>query len=306
MAQRHRIVCIEAANKTEAAAGICRLWLALVTVAVLGIGFVSTPLQAQGPTAVSLNWSDLEAGCEAADLSVIDGQQCRSQLASWRSDYEVPLQQPDLLMPTLDRVLAELPAEVTPDLSLWDRFWTWLREWLGGDSAQVPAWLKDWQLPENFADWLLGLSVGACVLLALGIVGNELWQVYRSRAMAHEPGAQGTGFGTSFAPHLPTLAQVSSYPLQEQPGLLLHIVLNELQQRELVPRQVGRTHQDLLQQAPTLGELGKPLANIAQAAERSTYGDWQVSLQEVEPLLAAGQQLVEPDVASDTDGLDER
>lgn len=279
-------------------------------VVIFAIGLASTPSQAQDPTAVSLSWSEFEVGCENSDLATVDIQQCRSQLARWRAEYEMPLQQPDLLMPTLDRVLAELPAEVVPDLSLWDRFFSWLRDWLGDGSTEVPAWLKDWQLPETFAGWLLGLSVGACVLLALGIVGNELYQVYRSRALAHQPGAQGAGFGASFTPNLPTLAQVSSYPLQEQPGLLLHIVLNELQQRALVPRQVGRTHQDLLQQAPTLGELGKPLADIAQAAERSTYGDWQVSSEEIEPLLAAGQQLVAPDVApsvaSRTDGLNER
>ncbi len=282
------------------------MWWALVIVAFIMGGLASSPSQAQGPTAVSLSWSELEAGCEAADLSVIDLQQCRVQLARWRSEYDVPQQQPDLLMPTLDRVLAELPVEIAPDLSLWDRFWKWLRAWLGNDSAEMPAWLKDWQLPETFADWLLGLSVGACVLLALGIVGNELLQLYRSRAMAHEPGVQGVGFGASVIADLPTLAQVSSYPLQEQPGLLLHIVVHTLQQRALVPRQVGRTHQDLLRQAPTLGELGKPLADIALAAERSTYGDWQVSPEDVEPLLAAGKQLVAPDAATDSDKRDER
>lgn len=282
------------------------LWWALLIVAFFLSVLASTSLQAQGPTAVGLSWSELEAGCEAADLSAVDLQQCQVQFARWRSEYEVPQQQPDLLIPTLDRILAELPAETTPDLSLWDRFWKWLRAWLGDGSAEMPAWLKDWHLPETFADWLLGLSVGACVLLALGIVGNELVQVYRSRAMDHEPGVPGAGFGASVASNLPTLAQVSSYPLQEQPGLLLHIVLTELQQRSLVPRQVGRTHQDLLQQAPTLGDLGKPLADIALAAERSTYGDWQVSLEDVEPLLVAGKQLVAPDVATDTEGLDER
>lgn len=283
-----------------------RLSLMLVVLALLSSALGSAPLQAQGPTAISLDWSEVKAGCEAPELSELDVQQCSAQLARWRSEYEVPLQQPDMLMPTLDRVLAELPAEVAPDLSLWDRLWQWLREWFGGGATEVPAWLKDWQLPATFAEWLLGLSVGACVLLALGIVGNELLQVYRSRAMAHEPGAHGVGNGVSFAANLPTLAQVSSYPLQEQPGLLLHIVLHELQRRALVPRQVGRTHQDLLQQASTLGDLGKPLADIAQAAERSTYGDWQVLSEDVEPLLAAGQRLVAPAAAAHTDDLDER
>lgn len=254
---------------------------------------------AQTSGGVTLSWADLEAGCEASQLAPVAMEECRLQLDEWRSDYFTPQQQPDLLAPRLDQILAELPEEVAPNLTLWDRVWAWLKELLGGGSAETPNWMRDWKLPQNFADWLIGLSVGACVLLALGIVGNELVQVYRGRALAHVPGSSKGAVGSIFAAKPPSLADVSGFPLQEQPGILLQVVLSHLQQRSLLPRQVGRTHQNLLEQSPQLGALGEPLAAIALAAERSTYGDWQVSHTDVAPLLTAGEQLLAKPGAGD-------
>jgi hypothetical protein len=265
---------------------------AVVGVAVLLLGLLNGSVQAQGPTAISLSWAELDAGCEAPELAPVAFAQCQLQLAQWRADYAAPVQLPDLRPADLDQVLAELPLEAEVGLSLWSQVWRWLREQLGGGSAEVPTWLRDWQIPETFADWMLGLSVGACVLLALGIVGNELLQVYRSRAIAHIPGSSAVARSTNFGRKIPTLADLASYPLQDQPSVLLHIVLNRLQQRSMLSRQAGRTHQDLLQQAPELGELGDSLATIARAAERTTYGNWQISTAEVEPLVSAGERLV--------------
>lgn len=264
----------------------------VVGVAVLLVGLLNVSVYAQGPTAISLSWAELDAGCEAAELAPIVFERCQLQFAQWRADYAGPLQLPDLRPADLDRVLAELPLEAELGLSLWSQVWSWLREQLGGGSAEVPAWLRDWQIPETVADWMLGLTVGACVLLALGIVGNELLQVYRSRAIAHVPGASAVAGGRTFGSDTPTLADLGNYPLQDQPSVLLHIVLDRLQQRSMLTRQAGRTHQDLLQQAPELGELGGALATIARAAERTTYGNWQISTAEVEPLVSAGKRLV--------------
>lgn len=259
---------------------------------LLGLLLCSIGMAAIANEAITLRWNELETGCEVAALDDDGFQQCLFRLEKWRTDYQVPKQQPPLTTADLDAVLAELPNKPEAGLSLWGQIWEWLKARFGDQPVQSPEWLRDWQLPQNFADWVLGLSVGACVLLALGIVGNELLQVYRSRAQTHTPGTAGWNPRSSAAAELPTLADIARYPSQEQPSLLLKIVLDRLQQGKLLLRRSGRTHQDLVQQAPSLGAMGESLTQIAQAAERTTYGDWQVTPADLEPLLDAGKRIV--------------
>ena len=259
---------------------------------LLGLLLCSFSFVAIANEAITLRWSELEKGCEAAALDDDGFQQCLFRLEKWRADYRVPKQQPQLSTADLDAVLAELPNRPEAGLSLWGQIWEWLKAQFGDQPVQSPDWLRDWQLPQNFADWVLGLSVGACVLLALGIVGNELLQVYRSRAQTHMPGTAGWSPRSRAAAELPTFADIANYPTQEQPSLLLKIVLDRLQRGKLILRRSGRTHQDLVQQAPSLGVMGESLTQIAQAAERTTYGDWQVSPADLEPLLDASKRIV--------------
>ena len=185
----------------------------------------------------------------------------------------------------LDDILADLPNRVEEGASWWDRFVNWLDDNFGGESSTLPAWLRDFEVAEGVFDWILYLSIAAVVLLSLGIVLNEIAQHRKGTRRSLDPDSWQVA--VMDAAQL-RLEDVQAAPPGLRPGLMLQLIVQKLEQKQLVKLRAGMTHRSVVRATRTLPQQ-PVIARLATAAERARYGGWQPEAPDVEALTAEGE-----------------
>lgn len=190
----------------------------------------------------------------------------------------------------VDAILADLPLFEEDKLTLWDRLMSWLSEKLGDEEGGLPDWWPDVNVASWVFDWILYVCIALVVLLAVGVVVNEVIQHRKGRRRAADPAAWQTfdyGAETGL-----TFADVQRAPLWEQPGMLLELLVRALQKQDrqrhpflfrpgMTPRKIVAVTRNL-PQTEVIGEL-------AAAAERATYGGWKPEPDDMETLRQHGE-----------------
>ena len=219
----------------------------------------------------------------AEQLSVSDA----FSLQRLRDEYLNPSDGASTFVSTanLAAILEDLPHRVEEGASWWDRFVNWLDETFGGESGALPEWLQDFTVAEGVFDWILYLSIAAVVILAVGIVLNEIAQHRkgRRRRLDSDPWQVAAAESTPLA-----LNDVRAAPPGLQPGLLLQLIVEQLQQQRLVSLQAGTTHRNVVKATRDLPQQSV-IARLAGAAERARYGGWHPDAADVAALTEDGE-----------------
>ncbi len=169
-----------------------------------------------------------------------------------------------LLEPILEGLA--LPEPRT-ELSFWEALENWLNEYLGDRPEPVlPDWLRSVRLPEDTMLWLFYISCALIVLLAIGIVANELRHAGSRRKGAVDPVAG-------------VLPAVDAGAEERRPDSVLEVpawLLDRLVARLGLSLSGARgdslTHRELLLAGGHLpGDIVAPLTSLAGAAERIRY-----------------------------------
>ncbi len=195
----------------------------------------------------------------------------------------------------VEDVLAGLPLFEEDELSLWDRLLSWLGEKFGGEGGGLPDWWPEVNVASWIFDWVLYVCIALVVVLAVGVVINEVIQHRKGRRRALDPAAwQAHDYAAETSL---SLADVQRAPLWQQPGLLLEVLVRALQHQKqdrqrlpfvfrpgMTPRRIVAATRGL-PQSEVIGEL-------AAAAERATYGGWKPEPAEVETLRQHGEAAV--------------
>ena len=195
---------------------------------------------------------------------------------------------------SLDAVLAGLPVPAAEDaLSAWDRLWTWLRDLLGEDDADLlPDWVSDFSLSEDASRWIWYSAVAAIVLLALALVANEVRQQSRRRWAR----AAGEAMESSGPDGRSDRASGAALSPAEQLQALFRDLIVRLQELGTLPRRPSLTHRELAASVSTglaLPEQQSSLVGrLSLAAERAMYGSWEPDLDEAAPYLHDGRRLL--------------
>ena len=193
----------------------------------------------------------------------------------------------------LESVLAELTLpETAAELTFWEELEKWLARYLGEQSDPVlPEWLRSFRLPEETALWVFYISCALIVLLAMGIVGNEI-RLARGRRKgpetqtAAEAETEAAGFAES-----PDSEPTS---LLELPAWLLGRLIVRLGLSLRSTRGDSLTHRELVQAGQGLpGEVTDPLGALARTAERIRYGDAVPDNSEVTAAVERGTALLD-------------
>ncbi len=186
----------------------------------------------------------------------------------------------------LDAILADLPNRVEEGASWWDRFINWLDENFGGESSALPEWLKGFTVAEGVFDWILYLSIASVVLLAAWIIVNEIAQHRKGTRRRLNSDPWQVAAAAESAPL--ALADVREAPPGLRPGLLLQLIVKQLEQKRLVALQAGMTHRKVVNATRDLPQRSV-IARLAGAAERARYGGWQPEPAEVDALTEEGE-----------------
>jgi hypothetical protein len=175
-------------------------------------------------------------------------------------------------------VLQVLALQEQAHVSWWSRFKEWLRQIMSLPSQPNESWLARWlrgfSLSRNAMDIIIWGCLALAVLLALGVIVNELRvagrlgaRTRRSRLnVAAAPGGSDL-----------TLAQVEAAAPREQPGLMLELIAAHLAARDLLPPARTLTARELTRRARLPERGGRThLAELVAVCERIRFADQEV------------------------------
>jgi len=190
----------------------------------------------------------------------------------------------------LDAVLEGLLLpEAQSEPSFWQTLERWINRYLGNRTDPVlPEWLRNMRLPEQTMLWVFYLSCLLVVLLAIGIVANEVRHARKRRKVPAATTADSTATDHREDPD----AEPTS--MLELPAWLLRRLTALLRLSVGGIRGDSMTHRELVQAGDGLpGEVSVPLAALARTAERIRYGDEAPDELELASTVQSGVALLE-------------
>ncbi len=162
--------------------------------------------------------------------------------------------------------------------SWWQQFKRWLRSWMGqGQDVSDPLlveWLQKLRLSDETADLLINLITLLLVVLALGVVVNELRQLRVTPAGGRR---QRPGAATLPLPEagegLADPAAIRQLPPRAQAAALWRYAIALLAARgQLSPRRGCTSGEYRRELARALPRLATPFGTLAKGADRALFG----------------------------------
>lgn len=209
---------------------------------------------------------------------------------------------PELDDHLLDPILEALTLpEMQTELSFWEKLEDWLNRHLGDRPTPVlPDWLRSFRLPEDTILWVFYVSCALIVMLAIGIVGNEIRHARGRRKSAcgceksgREEDARGTNVLASSADR-GRASRNKPDSVLELPAWLLGRLIARLGLSLSGTRGDSLTHRELVLAGARLpGEVAQPLAALARTAERIRYDAGAPDETEISAAVREGTVLLE-------------
>ncbi len=211
---------------------------------------------------------------EGHDYSLSQLLDIRDALESRRQAAGAPLDQS-----RLQALLKETLITAPP--SLWERFLRWLNEQLPGandeDAPEWLEWLNDLDISKEQSEFIFNLSLTLLILMALGILFNELRRLPWSRARQAQQrhGVDDTG---AEGESIPEWASIRQLPPREQAAALLLHLLRLMQERGVLPEPRARTARECVERVGSaLPDERTAFAQVADAADRGLFGPEQTT-----------------------------
>jgi hypothetical protein len=172
---------------------------------------------------------------------------------------------PELDPETLDGILEELGSLDSEALTVLDRLILWLEElFRANPDQQLPDWFDDFRVPDEVARGIFYAACALIVLLAVGILVNELRFVKRGSRRSRSGSKPATPM---LRPE--DLPDVTDLPLAQRPGRLLEMIVDRLIGSG--KRTSALTHREIRAAAAALDAPPTGLVELAGVAERLRY-----------------------------------
>lgn len=241
-------------------------------------------------------WGEALAGVSPDDLETsafVDLTKLVAAYARLPGGAERP-QPPDAA--ALDDVLAELKLEKPAAQTIWQRIQRWYEEHFGANGDEARGWLEKWLQrfapSERWVSYFVIVLGIVLVAATIAIVHNELRVagVFRGGVLRkYSP----LGRSSEPGPERPRdFDDVAHAPAARRPVLLLTLVLERLRARGVLPSRDSLTHRELLRAARLSAPQSAAFGVVLDAAERVTFADWRPAVEEVDPVLARGRELL--------------
>lgn len=199
----------------------------------------------------------------------------------------------------LDRIVGELgDQEPPPDTrSLWERFTDWLRELGGEREPEAPGWLSRWlsevELPTRAIEVTFWVLTAVIIVAAIAVIVIEVRAARgaASRRFEHRSGADAGEAPSAGRPR--SLQDLERAAPEEQPSILLELLLDRLDRTGVVKRRPSITHREVGSVAAGLpDEDGEALTALSSSAERIRFGDGRADPGRQGDVIAAGIALL--------------
>jgi hypothetical protein len=196
----------------------------------------------------------------------------------------------------LRAIVDGLAQKHAQDRSRWELFKDWLRSLLGKDADHSLSWLDRWLEKLGMAANVMTYIIGGLLLAA--IVAGAVFVVRELRAAGVLSGRRSTELR-----RVPAVAAVDelrgepvldAVPLQEQPALLLRLLVNCLLRKGRVPANRHLTHRELEARVVLDEDERQRFAKVARTAEVLMYGPplGRAGAANVEQVVVEGRELL--------------
>lgn len=198
----------------------------------------------------------------------------------------------------LDRIVEELGDQASPPdaRSLWERFTDWLRELGGEREPEAPGWLSRWlsevDIPTRAIEITFWVLTAIIIVAAIAVVVIEV-RASRGASGRFEQRAADAGGDGPFARPPPTVQDLERAAAEDQPSILLELLLDKLERRGMAQRRPSITHREVRGIAANLhDEDGRALAAVSSSAERIRFGGGLTDTERLGTVVAAGIALL--------------
>jgi hypothetical protein len=239
-----------------------------------------------------LGITDLVADNQLSAMSFDQLKGIRALLHRYENEPERAAIAVDTLAPVLESL--RKPPVPEQSLSWFERFKRWLREIFerqqtqSGDESWLGRWLDEHPLPELVRWGLIYGSIALVVLLALGIIINEVRTAARGRR--HKSAAAAAGAVDLRG--VEGLAAWDSDVAGDRPSALLRMLIATLVATGRLNGAHSLTHRELTKRArfddPTQRES---FQKVAQLAEREVFSGQDVTSSDASEALHVGRNL---------------
>ena len=196
---------------------------------------------------------------------------------------------------TLGPILASLRAqEPERPLTWFERFKRWLRSMADRQQRDPDDWLSRWldkaQVTDAAATTILFVALALILGMTILVILNELRAagVFRQRSAQEGDGiAAIAGIAADDA-----AVDIDTLPVDRKASMLLRMLVTTLVESGRLRTERSLTHRELSARA-TFDDAGQreSFQRVAAFAERTVYGSRDVSMTEVEPIVAAARAL---------------
>lgn len=184
-------------------------------------------------------------------------------------------------------------AEHAP--TLLERFRRWLRDVFqrnqNPDDSWLSRWLEDVNVPEAVTRAIVYSLMLLVVVLAVGVLINEL----RAAGILRRRGSRQTHAGAAADMQASvadlTLADLESVTPRERPSALLRILVASLVKRGQLHSERSLTHRELVARAALDDAQRNCFGEVSGLSERSVYGNTPSAEAEIERVVRAGREL---------------
>ena len=198
----------------------------------------------------------------------------------------------DSLAAVLDSL--RTPPEIAQSLSWFERFKRWLREIFqrkemqSGQESWLSRWLEEHPLPEVVRSVLFYASIAAVVLLALGIIINEVRTAMRGRRRR----ISATATDSTEVTRELTPAAFAVETSGERPSALLRLLIATLVKTGRLTGAPSLTHRELAKRARfDDSSQRESFQKIAQLAEREVFSGKELPSDDLVEAVRAGRNL---------------
>jgi hypothetical protein len=217
-------------------------------------------------------------------------QQVADRYAEPPTDAEVGLASLESVLETMRK-----EEEAARPLTWFERFKRWLRTMLSRQQQETDSalarWLKDFSIPETVRLVILYASIILIILLAIGVVINELRVAGVFRRGGAPQGRRAVGADGALIIDA-TDADLDAASADARVPLLLRMLVSTLVKSGRLRAERALTHSELgLRAKFDDTEQRECFRRVALLAERVVYGAGSVRPEEFEPVVAAGRAL---------------
>lgn len=198
------------------------------------------------------------------------------------------------LDPVLESLQQERPIDRPP--TLFERFKRWLQSFIDRQQQDQDSWLGRWlrdvRVSEQAVSWLLYGLVALVIVLAIGVVWNEVRAAGLLGGARRRRAASIAAGGAAEQQTVPTLADLERAPVRDRPSLLLRILIAKLVETGRLRTEKSLTHRELGALATfDAADQRDRFRRVAMMGERLLYGGGSVSDEEIASVVHAGSQL---------------